>query len=222
MACSPHEIEKKYIFDSSEVFDKVINTINNWGEYEMDRSNGIKIQEDYYYDTDDRYLLNEEKTLRFRKVLDSHNDYQLTIKTPTKARNSNKNNVGIQNERFEYEIWVDSEDKHSNKDSIVKYLPEFDEEEKWVGLKKALTVVNKREKINLFKNDVKFEMVFDDVNYININGKEKSDYQIEIELKSDYIHRINLKILSDYLEEKIPELAPTNESKYKRGTNLTK
>ncbi len=216
------EIEKKYIFDNSEVFNKVIGIINNLGEYKIDYSDDIKTQEDYYYDTDDRYLLKEEKTLRFRRISDNHDSYQLTIKTPTRAKKLNMGNGRIQNERFEYEVRVDSEDKHSNKHNIIKYLPELDNKEKWASLKKALTVVNKRRKINLFKNDVKFEMVFDDVNYININGKEKSDYQIEIELKSDYIHRINLKIFSDYLEEKIPELEPTNESKYKRGTYLTK
>jgi hypothetical protein len=64
-------------------------------------------------------------------------------------------------------------------------------------------------------------MAFDNVKYLSENGKEESDYQIEIELKSDYIHRINLKILTDYLEKNIPELTPMNESKYKRGLKLT-
>lgn len=213
------EIEKKYIFDKYEVFNKVEKTITEWNEYEVDRFDSVKTQEDYYYDTDDRYLLNEDKTLRFRKTSD---DFQLTIKTPTKAGKLDKGDTGFQNERFEYEMQVDSENKNDNRHIIIKYLPELNEEEKWNNLKKSLTVVNERRKINLFKNDVRFEMVFDNVNYININGKEKADFQIEIELKSNYIHRINLKILSDYLEQNVPELKPTCESKYRRGINLTK
>lgn len=46
------------------------------------------------------------------------------------------------------------------------------------------------------------------------------DYQIEIELKSDYIHRVNLKMLTDDLERKVSKLESSTESKYKRG--LTK
>ena len=43
---------------------------------------------------------------------------------------------------------------------------------------------------------------------------------IEIELKSDYIHRVNLKMLTDDLERKVSKLESSTESKYKRG--LTK
>ena len=49
---------------------------------------------------------------------------------------------------------------------------------------------------------------------------EDYDYQIEIELKSDYIHRVNLKMLTDDLERKVSKLESSTESKYKRG--LTK
>ena len=52
------------------------------------------------------------------------------------------------------------------------------------------------------------------------SGHKAYDYQIEIELKSDYIHRVNLKMLTDDLERKVSKLESSTESKYKRG--LTK
>lgn len=211
------EIEKKYIFEDFEVFNQVLEVLSKWNEYKIEYSEDSKRQIDYYYDTDDRYLFNENKTLRFREI---DNKIQLTIKTPTKADNT-LDNFNNQNERFEYETIVSCKNKDNNKQKIVKYLPELDNEERWKSLDKSLTIINDRRKMDLSKNDVKFEMVFDNVKYINKNGKEESDYQIEIELKSDYLHRINLKILSDYLEKNISELKPMNESKYKRGLRLT-
>jgi hypothetical protein len=210
------EIEKKYVIGDKSIFDKVANVIDCMNEYFVDSSSAL-MQEDYYYDTDDKYLYKTNRTLRFRKINDS---YQLTIKTPTKAVTSRNNNIHCQNERFEYEINVNAADLEENKDKIIKYLPEL--KEKWNNLKETLTIVNNRKKIKLTKNNIILEMVFDNVKYINVNGNERPDYQIEIELKSEYLHRINLKMLSDYLEENIPDLEPLNESKYKRGLYLTK
>ena len=69
---------------------------------------------------------------------------------------------------------------------------------------------------------VEFEMVFDRVKYKNSrNSKTAQDYQIEIELKSKYLHRVNLKILCDYLEKEVPDLSSSRHSKYKRGLELT-
>lgn len=56
--------------------------------------------------------------------------------------------------------------------------------------------------------------------YQDDSGHKAYDYQIEIELKSDYIHRVNLKMLTDDLERKVSKLESSTESKYKRG--LTK
>ena len=63
-------------------------------------------------------------------------------------------------------------------------------------------------------------MAFDDVQYER-NNKSAHEYQIEIELKSDFIHRINLKMLTDSLDEQVPSLIPTTVSKYRRGLSLT-
>lgn len=58
------------------------------------------------------------------------------------------------------------------------------------------------------------------ITYQDDSGHKAYDYQIEIELKSDYIHRVNLKMLTDDLERKVSKLESSTESKYKRG--LTK
>lgn len=83
-------------------------------------------------------------------------------------------------------------------------------------------IINKREIINILakKSEAKFEMAFDHVTYQDDSGHKAYDYQIEIELKSDYIHRVNLKMLTDDLERKVSKLESSTESKYKRG--LTK
>lgn len=91
--------------------------------------------------------------------------------------------------------------------------------DKTSALENTLTIVNKRSTINIsVKNsEAKFEMAFDRVTYQNATGHEAYDYQVEIELKSDYIHRVNLKMLTDDLERHIPKLESSTESKYKRG-----
>jgi len=208
------EIEKKYIMEDSSVFEKVFKLLREWAEYEINADEEFIIQKDYYYDTEKRGLFRNNKTLRFR-VRDD--DYKLTIKTPTKAWDKDNN---MQSERFEYEVNVLDENKDVNRQYIIKYLPELAGDANWNSLQRALIIENKRRKVVLTKNNIVFELVFDDVRYISTSGKESPDYQIEIELKSDYIHRINLKMLSDYLEKNIPELQPMNESKYRRGLAL--
>lgn len=215
------EIEKKYILKNKSIYGKVLELLKNCKEYEIETERRIKEQKDYYYDTDAKILFKSNKTLRFRTRDDL---WQLTIKTPTRtsADEENVKNLDTQSERFEYEIAVESESKNDNKKYIIKYLPELSNEAEWDSLKHSLTIINKREKLNLYNKNVHFELVFDDVRYINPNGTESIDYQIEIELKSEYLHRINLKILTDYLEKNIAGLIPMHDSKYKRGLGLTK
>lgn len=213
------EVEKKYIVSHIKTFEKVENLIMDLDGYEMNIAEESKIQKDYYYDTSDFYLLYEHKTLRFREI---ENKLQLTIKTPTKKDNMFKDGKNTQNERFEYEEEVDFKDEEKNKDKILKCLPELKEAKIRNSLNKTLTIVNNRRTRKLTKADIEFEIAFDDVEYINTNGKKKKEYQIEIELKSDYNHRKNLKRVSDYLEENISELKPSQESKYRRGLRLTK
>ena len=209
------EIEKKYCLIEGESFEKIVDILEEYKYYNLEDC-GIKQQEDIYYDTNEQILFKNNKTLRIRNRGDK---YILTIKTPTKNHelNSSGEDVG-QNERFEYEIQVDSGDILRNAEYIIKYLPEL--KDKVNQLERSLTIINNRKKLQLKNRNVVFEMVFDDVNYIG--RQEVHEFQVEIELKSDYVHRINLKMLTDYLETKISSLKPIYESKYKRGLVLTK
>ena len=63
-------------------------------------------------------------------------------------------------------------------------------------------------------------MVFDHVTYENFEERHVEDFQIEIELKSDYSHRVNLKMLSDDIEKNVAGLISSKTSKYIRGMQL--
>jgi hypothetical protein len=83
-----------------------------------------------------------------------------------------------------------------------------------------LIIVNKRTPLTLKKDDIILELVFDQIRYQNTNGKVIEEMQIEIELKSDYSHRVSLKILTDNIENNIEGLIPFKKSKYLRGLEL--
>lgn len=203
------EIEKKYEVEKKNVFSIIKEKINNWedGGYTLNNKGQIE-QVDYYYDTSDNLLSNYKITMRIRHKNDKK---ILTIKTPTEESN----------DRFEYEKEVESEDLNKYKDFILRYIDVISEED-IDNLVKKIKISNNREVVMIKNNNVKFEMAFDDVNYYNNgNNNEHHEYQIEIELKSDYPHRVNLNLLGNYLEENINELKPISDSKYVRALSFT-
>ena len=180
--------------------------------YSFDKSPAFE-QVDSYYDTPDKLVESAKTTLRIR-----HKDcnYEITIKCPTPVQIKDNG----QNERFEFCHPISSNSLSGEEAFIVKHVPSL--KDKTSELKNTLTIINKREIINILakKSEAKFEMAFDHVTYQDDSGHKAYDYQIEIELKSDYIHRVNLKMLTDDLERKVSKLESSTESKYKRG--LTK
>ncbi|MEJ8554248.1 HD domain-containing protein [Tepidibacter sp. Z1-5] len=210
------EIEKKYYFREYKLFEKIIESLYKYKNYEIEE-NSLEKQIDYYYDTKDKVLLKTNRSLRIRE---KSGKYYLTIKTPT-INCFNKKNI-VKNERFEHEIPIWSNKLEDYKEFIVKYIPEFKNVNFYDQINNILTVINKRKKFYILKGDLKFEMAFDDVVYLNSNKKEEHEYQLEIELKSDYLHKINLKLLCDYIEEQLCDLKVAVDSKYKRGLELTK
>lgn len=180
--------------------------------YSFDKSPAFE-QVDSYYDTPDKLVESAKSTLRIR-----HKDcnYEITIKCPTPVQIKDNG----QNERFEFCHPISSNSLSGEEAFIVKHVPSL--KDKTSELKNTLTIINKREIINILakKSEAKFEMAFDHVTYQDDSGHKAYDYQIEIELKSDYIHRVNLKMLTDDLERKVSKLESSTESKYKRG--LTK
>ena len=180
--------------------------------YSFDKSPAFE-QVDSYYDTPDKLVESAKSTLRIR-----HKDcnYEITIKCPTPVQIKDNG----QNERFEFCHPISSNSLSGEEAFIVEHVPSL--KDKTSELKNTLTIINKREIINILakKSEAKFEMAFDHVTYQDDSGHKAYDYQIEIELKSDYIHRVNLKMLTDDLERKVSKLESSTESKYKRG--LTK
>jgi inorganic triphosphatase YgiF len=177
------------------------------------------IQKDIYYDTDDKLLFNKNSTLRIRNKKGA---FYVTVKIPVtiKKDENNLSNEIMQSERFEHEIKVQSDRIDDNKEYIQNYISELKDNRSWKRLNKVLIIENNRKKRMLYNGNVKFEIVYDDVRYIDFSENERHDYQIEIELKSDYPHKVNLKLFTDYLEAEVPELKPTMQSKLKRGFEL--
>ncbi len=210
------EIEKKYAFNDDQLFKKVENSVREFGNYVVSDIEPSYHQVDFYYDTTDELLNQAGITLRIRE---KNGKTILSIKTPTVNSDRDGAQEG-QNERFEYEKELITASLEEAKDHIIKYIPDLVDDSKFSQLEKQIIIKNDRRKIQLTDQTIKFEMVFDDVQYER-NNKSAHEYQIEIELKSDFIHRINLKMLTDSLDEKVPGLIPTTVSKYRRGLSLT-
>lgn len=162
------------------------------------------------------YLLGDFQNTKRLAYADVSLFSEITIKCPTPVQIKDNG----QNERFEFCHPISSNSLSGEEAFIVEHVPSL--KDKTSELKNTLTIINKREIINILakKSEAKFEMAFDHVTYQDDSGHKAYDYQIEIELKSDYIHRVNLKMLTDDLERKVSKLESSTESKYKRG--LTK
>lgn len=213
------EIEKKYFFNDKSIFDKVLLVLEDYskksGRTFIDL--GEKNQEDLYYDTSEKLLDNQNCTLRFRKIDDK---YQLTLKSPTLQLDTSPegtNESDTQSVRFEHQ----TDNVENNIESNINFILENSNMgiEDCNNLKEVILIKNNRHKYELKENSVKLEIVFDDVTYC-IDSREAKEYQLEIELKSDYSHRVNLKLITDELESRVPELTMTLDSKFKRGIKL--
>lgn len=203
------EIEKKYIVDSKETFNAVRDYLSNNTNYTI-TNEGEKEQIDHYYDTKNRIMLKKICTIRIREKAGK---YVLTVKSPI----IHEDLLLSQSERHEFSQNVEGI-RDIDYDYINKHLCFVIEND---SLQPTLTVKNYREIVHLQQNGIKFEMVLDNVTYINCNGKQAEDYQIEIELKSEYQHRVNLKVLTDNLEKNVSGLEMIDISKYARGMKMT-
>lgn len=212
------EREAKYVVDSTDLWDKVKDEISGMNGYVIEEQ-GKKEQIDTYYDTKEGTLKKNDITLRIRKIGDRQ---WCTLKIPVKTQISNQEDS--HSVRYEYEEEIEENNIQKCAELFHGKSELLDAIDKDV-LTETLIVKNNREKFNITeKNDdsIKFEMVFDDVSYKNcINDRYSKDYQVEIELKSEYLHEVRLRLLTAYLEDAVPELEINKLSKYKRGLLLT-
>jgi inorganic triphosphatase YgiF len=89
------------------------------------------------------------------------------------------------------------------------------DEQKLVNI---LVIKNNRTKYILSKDNFEMELVLDDVAYCSPDNKEHREKQIEIELKSPYEYRINLKLFTEQLEDHFgSRLEPNFQPKLERG-----
>ena len=181
------EREAKYVVDSTDLWDKVKDEISGMNGYVIEEQ-GKKEQIDTYYDTKEGTLKKNDITLRIRKIGDRQ---WCTLKIPVKTQISNQEDS--HSVRYEYEEEIEENNIQKCAELFHGKSELLDAIDKDV-LTETLIVKNNREKFNITeKNDdsIKFEMVFDDVSYKNcINERYSKDYQVEIELKSEYLHEV--------------------------------
>jgi len=212
------EREAKYTVNSSEVWEKIKDAISSMNGYMLE-SAGTNEQIDTYYDTKEQILRSSDMTLRIRTIDEKK---YCTLKTPVEQQEVAEDYS--HSVRYEYEEEVTETDINKCCELFKDKAPIFKElsEDK---LEKELIVKNNREKLYITEKEdpsVLFEIVFDNVEYVNLqNNKTAKDYQVEIELKSEYLHEVRMKKLTDVLEKMILELQVNKKSKYKRGLNLT-
>lgn len=223
--CNNMEIEKKYILKENmiDVVSEKIKDIALELKYSIEDV-GEKNQKDIYYDTCSFELDKIGYALRIRNI---NEEYFITCKSPVSSVSSGING---QLERREKEEKVEAGTVADNKDLIIKMLGKLpDAQYIYDRLEEKIEIQNQRHKYIINKNNdadnafsEKYELVVDNVKYINLkNQKIYKEYQIELELKSSYQSRINMKYLTDALETAIHELEAIDESKYKRALKFT-
>lgn len=232
------EIEKKYSINPSKLnltWEKIQQELCDFlsKQYEVipeDEPGGSQ-QTDYYFDTPDEKLYKDHYSLRIR-IKDGN--FEITCKQPVKGSRS-CGGIG-QMERYEYarivkdlkETDIAEAFQHGSSGLFFKkYVANVASREK---LEQVIIVENLRTKYIVRAKrsqqvEEVYELVFDLVKYINrCTEKEYIEHQIELELKSDPVTRLNMQLLTNSLENKFTEwgLMPITNSKYERAKEFTK
>lgn len=220
------EIEEKYSCTLKELkkIEKVLEDQDTelHEKYSIILSKNVN-QTDTYYDTEDMFFAKNQSSLRCRKKFD--NSSKITIKAPTENEGFDKES---QVARFEYEKNIKGDNLANGFDFIYSTLnPIFpdcftDMKENNINTKLTpqLYVDNNRKKyiVKSKKNEeIVFSVCLDRVTFRNEN-KKQADYQIEVELESDYIHRVPMKFFTDEIEKLLaPHVKHEQCSKYIKG-----
>ena len=213
------EVEKKYVIDSENghLFEQVRMEFPAFMKNYDGGPLKVKDSADEYYDTDGGDLYRQNIILRIRT---DNKRKRITIKKD--IHDETVCGSDGQLARFEYETEIESENIEDNWELLKLYCTELTEKFLPKDFHKVIRVEKNREKIVYSKDEFSVEAAFDSVTYVNLkNNKSNKEYQIEIELKSDYDHRDRLKTVTDELEKKYGFLKPNYESKYKRAVDMT-
>lgn len=179
-----------------------------------------KRQKDVYFDTKSHVLASNGYALRCREIQDR---FIFTLKKPGNVGKSEDETQFI---RLEFEVESDSSQMTEN---IIKFLNQHNLLEElqvdkgvdgfdYKDLQQIVQIENKRMSCtveNEIVPDFVCEVSVDDVEYTRCDTKVEnntivraSDYQVEIELKSSYIYRINL---NDFAEKFCSTISDKNE-----------
>ncbi len=239
------EIEKKYHVpdhvDLKEVMEKIPAFFKEKGysykEINDNMSNEvpqIETQTDYYLDTSEDTLLKKHCTLRIRI---KNRKAEMTCKKPVTISRSNGSQGQV--ERYEYayalgDIDISKISEIYRSEECKKFVEKYLQDDvKFEDLKYTIIVKNDRTKYLFSKNietakefqtKEKYELVFDSVTYTNCyNKKTYNEFQVELELKSDPITRLNMQALTNEIEKRQPQwkLEVMTESKYERARRFT-
>lgn len=220
------EIEKKYVLSKNVSKERVIQDILDIAKQKdyLINSGQPKKQEDVYFDTDNGILEKSNFSIRIRNCGDKK---YITCKYNVA---SESNGEGGQLERYEAERIIQSDNLMDNKEHIDSSVSTLLEKEGYDinDLSPCIKVINTRQKYIIYKDgskegrvDERYELVLDEVIYQNLKNKNTAkEIQIEIELKSGYETRINMKELTDSIET-INGITSITKSKYTRALMLT-
>lgn len=217
------EIENKYDCSSESIeMAKKVDDIFKKQELKGFKCDGeIKSKEhiDIYYDTDDFLFANNKCSLRCRQC--GLNEYVFTIKKPTNTVGENKQAQFI---RSEFEEKKQSSKIEEAQDLFDEYLVKdlqklTGRRVKLTDLKPVVKIVNNR--ASYFVKDDGYsgfncEVSLDSIKYVDNNGNEKTDYQVEIELKCKYTYRLRMNQFAEKFCEAvgISGNSRAKESKY--------
>lgn len=208
------EIENKYFINDNKYFGKVKQFIKDLEEVKIIEESNKKLQTDIYFDTVDFDFNKKEEALRVRK---KDEEYMLALKIPVSNIEKGEILKG-QYERYESEIEVNGFEVSNSIDFINEKssLKSISSDE----INKIIKIENNREKMKLFYKGTKLELAFDDFKIIDINidAELENKFQIEIELLSEYPHKVKLLELCKLLESKFGDkLEKATESKLQLG-----
>ena len=221
------EIEEKYSCSKSDI-ERIKSSLENpkgsFDSYRIEKNAVYPVeQRDRYYDTDDLLLAKNNCSLRCRI---KGNRYVFTIKKPTPK---DAFDAESQFARFEYKLETDSAELTDAFSFIEANLREIFDGGQIVLtretindiLKNTLEVENQRYKYYVSdgsgKGTFRFSVCLDQVLFKH-GGESREDYQTEVELESDYVHRVSMKFFTRIIEQ-LMEGGHVHEkdSKYKKG-----
>ena len=202
------EIERKVLLDETIKKEDILKLVKEFDRDIVIDEKGEENYVDTYYDYEEN-LLKLRQTLRYR-FNEVTKEKRITFKKPVSIENIT--------ERFEYEFDI----KGLSEVEIEERISESVDKAMMGNLVENLKINSKKNKFYVELNGCRYEFSYDEISYLDKENKFKEEFELEIELKSNYYHRVNLKEISDYIVNKLEGGVFTKESKYERGLKYLK